>query len=261
MRARPGRRPGSVSVGLLIVALLLLSGVRILQEYERGVVFRLGSALNQVKGPGLVLIIPFGIDRLVKVGMRVMTMDVPLQDVITRDNVSVKVNAVVYLKVIDPRRAILEVENYMYATSQLAQTTLRSVCGEKELDTLLTEREQINVALQSVLDQHTAPWGVKVTLVEVKQIDLPQEMQRAMAAQAEAERGRRAKIIHARGESEAAVQLAEAAAQMEAHPTMLQLRYLQVLLEVGSEHNSTTIFPIPIDMISAFMSAAKAGKS
>ena len=239
-----------------IVALLLLSGVRILQEYERGVVFRLGSALNQVKGPGLVLIIPFGIDRLVKVGMRVMTMDVPVQDVITRDNVSVKVNAVVYLKVIDPRRAILEVENYMYATSQLAQTTLRSVCGEKELDTLLTEREQINVALQSVLDQHTAPWGVKVTLVEVKQIDLPQEMQRAMAAQAEAERGRRAKIIHARGESEAAVQLAEAAAQMEAHPTMLQLRYLQVLLEVGSEHNSTTIFPVPIDMISAFMGKA-----
>jgi regulator of protease activity HflC (stomatin/prohibitin superfamily) len=243
-----------------IVALLLLSGVRILQEYERGVVFRLGSALNQVKGPGLVLIIPFGIDRLVRVGMRVMTMDVPVQDVITRDNVSVKVNAVVYLKVIDARRAILEVENYMYATSQLAQTTLRSVCGEKELDTLLTEREQINVALQSVLDQHTAPWGVKVTLVEVKQIDLPQEMQRAMAAQAEAERGRRAKIIHARGESEAAEQLAQAAQQMEAHPAMLQLRYLQVLLEVGSEHNSTTIFPVPIDMISAFMTAAKNGR-
>jgi regulator of protease activity HflC (stomatin/prohibitin superfamily) len=244
----------------VIVALLLLSGVRILQEYERGVVFRLGSALNQVKGPGLVLIIPFGIDRLVRVGMRVMTMDVPVQDVITRDNVSVKVNAVVYLKVIDARRAILEVENYMYATSQLAQTTLRSVCGEKELDTLLTEREQINVALQSVLDQHTAPWGVKVTLVEVKQIDLPQEMQRAMAAQAEAERGRRAKIIHARGESEAAEQLAQAAQQMEAHPAMLQLRYLQVLLEVGSEHNSTTIFPVPIDMISAFMANAKNGR-
>jgi regulator of protease activity HflC (stomatin/prohibitin superfamily) len=251
--------PGIVLI--FIVALLLLSGVRILQEYERGVVFRLGSALEKVKGPGLVLIIPFGIDRLVKVGMRVMTMDVPAQDVITRDNVSVKVNAVVYLKVIDARRAILEVENYMYATSQLAQTTLRSVCGEKELDTLLTEREQINLALQSVLDQHTAPWGVKVTLVEVKQIDLPQEMQRAMAAQAEAERGRRAKIIHARGESEAAAQLAEAAMQMEAHPAMLQLRYLQVLLEVGSEHNSTTIFPVPIDMISAFMTAAKGGRT
>jgi regulator of protease activity HflC (stomatin/prohibitin superfamily) len=249
-----------VIVLVLIVGLLLLSGVRILQEYERGVVFRLGSALNQVKGPGLVLIIPFGVDRLVKVGMRVMTMDVPAQDVITRDNVSVKVNAVVYLKVIEARRAILEVENYMYATSQLAQTTLRSVCGEKELDTLLTEREQINLALQTVLDQHTAPWGVKVTLVEVKQIDLPQEMQRAMAAQAEAERGRRAKIIHARGESEAAEQLAQAAQQMEAHPAMLQLRYLQVLLEVGSEHNSTTIFPVPIDMISAFMTHAKNGR-
>jgi regulator of protease activity HflC (stomatin/prohibitin superfamily) len=245
---------------VIIVALLLLSGVRILQEYERGVVFRLGSALADVRGPGLVLIIPFGIDRMVKVGMRVMTMDVPVQDVITRDNVSVKVNAVVYLKVIDARRAILEVEDYMYATSQLAQTTLRSVCGEKELDTLLTEREQINLALQGVLDQHSAPWGVKVTLVEVKQIDLPQEMQRAMAAQAEAERGRRAKIIHARGESEAAEQLAHAAQQMEAHPAMLQLRYLQVLLEVGSEHNSTTIFPVPIDMISAFMNAAKGGR-
>jgi regulator of protease activity HflC (stomatin/prohibitin superfamily) len=238
---------------VIIFFLLVVSGVRILQEYERGVVFRLGSALQQVKGPGLVLIIPFGIDRMVKVGMRVMTMDVPTQDVITRDNVSVKVNAVIYLKVVDARRAILEVDNYLYATSQLAQTTLRSVCGEKELDTLLTERDQINLALQTVLDQHTGPWGVKVTLVEVKQIDLPQEMQRAMAAQAEAERGRRAKIIHARGESEAAQQLAEAARQMEEHPAMLQLRYLQVLLEVGSEHNSTTIFPVPIDMISAFM--------
>jgi regulator of protease activity HflC (stomatin/prohibitin superfamily) len=241
----------------VILFLLVVSGVRILQEYERGVVFRLGSALQQVKGPGLVLIIPFGIDRMVKVGMRVMTMDVPTQDVITRDNVSVKVNAVIYLKVIDARRAILEVDNYLYATSQLAQTTLRSVCGEKELDTLLTERDQINLALQTVLDQHTGPWGVKVTLVEVKQIDLPQEMQRAMAAQAEAERGRRAKIIHARGESEAAQQLAEAARQMEEHPAMLQLRYLQVLLEVGSEHNSTTIFPVPIDMISAFMKHQK----
>ncbi len=241
----------------VILFLLVVSGVRILQEYERGVVFRLGSALQQVKGPGLVLIIPFGIDRMVKVGMRVMTMDVPTQDVITRDNVSVKVNAVIYLKVVDARRAILEVDNYLYATSQLAQTTLRSVCGEKELDTLLTERDQINLALQTVLDQHTGPWGVKVTLVEVKQIDLPQEMQRAMAAQAEAERGRRAKIIHARGESEAAQQLAEAARQMEEHPAMLQLRYLQVLLEVGSEHNSTIIFPVPIDMINAFMKQQK----
>jgi regulator of protease activity HflC (stomatin/prohibitin superfamily) len=242
---------------LVIIGALLISGVRILQEYERGVVFRLGSALKEVKGPGLVLIIPFGIDRLVRVGMRIMTMSVPVQDVITRDNVSVKVNAVVYLKVVDARRAILEVEDYNFATAQLAQTTLRSVCGEKELDTLLTERDQVNLAIQTILDQHTGPWGVKVTLVEVKQIDLPQEMQRAMAAQAEAERGRRAKIIHARGESEAAMQLADAAAQMEAHPAMLQLRYLQVLLEIGSENNSTTIFPVPIDMLSAFTKQAR----
>jgi regulator of protease activity HflC (stomatin/prohibitin superfamily) len=250
-----------MGVVLAFVLLVLIgSGVRILQEYERGVVFRLGSALRAVKGPGLVLIIPFGVDRLVKVGMRVMTMDVPAQDVITRDNVSVKVNAVVYLRVVDARKAILEVDNYLYATSQLAQTTLRSVCGEKELDTLLTERDDINAALQHVLDKHTDPWGVKVTLVEVKQIDLPQEMQRAMAAQAEAERGRRAKIIHARGESEAALQLADAAAQMEAHPAMLQLRYLQVLLEVASEHNSTTIFPVPVDMLSMFLKAPPGGR-
>ncbi len=248
-----------VYFGILVVltVLLLGSAVRILREYERGVVFRLGSALKQVKGPGLVLIIPFGIDRLVKVDMRVRTMDVPPQDVITRDNVSVKVNAVVYLKVVNARDAILEVEQYYYATSQLAQTTLRSVCGEKELDTLLTEREQINLSLQSILDRHTDPWGVKVTLVEVKQIDLPQEMQRAMAAQAEAERGRRAKVIHARGESEAAQHLVEAAEMMDKHPVMLQLRYLQTLLEVGAEHNSTTLFPVPIDLLKTFMDRDK----
>ncbi|HEU4578335.1 MAG TPA: slipin family protein [Polyangiaceae bacterium] len=240
---------------LFLILLMLASAVRILQEYERGVVFRLGSALRQAKGPGLVLLIPFGIDRIVKVDMRVMTMDVPAQDVITRDNVSVKVNAVVYLKVVEPRKAVLEVDRYLYATSQLAQTTLRSVCGQKELDTLLMEREAINLALQNILDKQTDPWGVKVTLVELKQIDLPQEMQRAMAAQAEAERERRAKIIHAQGESEAARQLAEAAAQMEAHPAMLQLRYLQVLLEIGSEHNSTTVFPVPIDMFQMFMNS------
>jgi regulator of protease activity HflC (stomatin/prohibitin superfamily) len=244
---------------LAIGVLLLGSAVRILREYERGVVFRLGSALKGVKGPGLVLIIPFGIDRMVKVDMRVMTMDVPPQDVITRDNVSVKVNAVVYLKVVDARAAILEVEQYYYATSQLAQTTLRSVCGEKELDTLLTEREQINISLQSILDRHTDPWGVKVTLVEVKQIDLPQEMQRAMAAQAEAERGRRAKIIHARGESQAAEQLSQAAQMMEKHPAMLQLRYLQTLIEVGAEHNSTTLFPVPIDVLSMFVERRERG--
>jgi regulator of protease activity HflC (stomatin/prohibitin superfamily) len=256
-------RDGTLLMAIVLVFLLLVligSGVRILQEYERGVVFRLGSALRSVKGPGLVLIIPFGVDRLVKVGMRVMTMDVPAQDVITRDNVSVKVNAVVYLRVIDARKAILEVDNYLYATSQLAQTTLRSVCGEKELDTLLTERDDINLALQAVLDKHTDPWGVKVTLVEVKQIDLPQEMQRAMAAQAEAERGRRAKVIHARGESEAAAQLADAARQMEAHPAMLQLRYLQTLLEVASENNSTTIFPVPVDMLSMFIKSVPGGR-
>ncbi len=248
-----------VYFGILVVltVLLLGSAVRILREYERGVVFRLGSALKQVKGPGLVLIIPFGVDRLVKVDMRVRTMDVPPQDVITRDNVSVKVNAVVYLKVVNARDAILEVEQYYYATSQLAQTTLRSVCGEKELDTLLTEREQINLSLQSILDRHTDPWGVKVTLVEVKQIDLPQEMQRAMAAQAEAERGRRAKVIHARGESEAAQHLVEAAEMMDKHPVMLQLRYLQTLLEVGAEHNSTTLFPVPIDLLKTFMDRDK----
>jgi regulator of protease activity HflC (stomatin/prohibitin superfamily) len=243
--------PLALVVVLLLV--LVLSGVRVLKEYERGVVFRLGSALKNVKGPGLVLIIPFGIDRMVKVDMRVMTMDVPPQDVITRDNVSVKVNAVVYLRVVDARCAILEVDQYYYATSQLAQTTLRSVCGEKELDTLLTEREAINVALQSILDKHTDPWGVKVTLVEVKQIDLPQEMQRAMAAQAQAERNRRAKVIHARGESEAAQQLSEAAEIMEHHPATLQLRYLQTLLEISAEHNSTTIFPVPIDIIRMFV--------
>jgi regulator of protease activity HflC (stomatin/prohibitin superfamily) len=246
-----------LAIVFVLVLVLILSGVRVLKEYERGVVFRLGSALKDAKGPGLVLIIPFGIDRMVKVDMRVMTMDVPPQDVITRDNVSVKVNAVVYLKVVDSRCAILEVDQYYYATSQLAQTTLRSVCGEKELDTLLTEREAINVALQSILDKHTDPWGVKVTLVEVMQIDLPQEMQRAMAAQAQAERNRRAKVIHARGESEAALQLSEAAEIMERHPVTLQLRYLQTLLEVASEHNSTTIFPVPIDMIRMFLDKAR----
>jgi regulator of protease activity HflC (stomatin/prohibitin superfamily) len=245
-----------LSISAFLALVILASGVRILREYERGVVFRLGNALAEAKGPGLVFIIPFGIDRMVKVDQRVMTMDVPPQDVITRDNVSVKVNAVVYLKVVSARKAILEVDQYYYATSQLAQTTLRSVCGEKELDTLLMEREQINMALQSILDKHTDPWGVKVTLVELKQIDLPQEMQRAMAAQAEAERGRRAKVIHAMGEHEAAQQLAEAAKVMEAHPATLQLRYLQTLVEVGSEHNSTVVFPVPIDVLSAFMKKA-----
>ena len=239
---------------LFIVLIGVLSGVRILQEYERGVVFRLGNCLATARGPGLNLVIPFGIDKMTKIDMRVITMDVPSHDVITRDNVSVKVNAVVYFQVVDARRAILEVAQYLYATSQLAQTTLRSVCGQYELDYLLIERDKLNATIQGILDKHTDPWGVKVTLVEVKQIDLPVEMQRAMARQAEAERDRRAKIIHAEGELQAAVKLTEAAAMMGEHPVAIQLRYLQTLTEVASENNSTTIFPIPIDLFKHFLS-------
>lgn len=235
-----------------LVIFVLLSSVRVVQEYERGVVFRFGNALKGVKGPGLVLIYPFGIDRMVKVDMRVVTMDVPPQDIITRDNVSVKVNAVVYFQVVDTRKSILEVNNYLYATSQLAQTTLRSVCGQQELDQLLTERDRLNAALQEILDNHTDPWGVKVTLVEVKQIDLPSEMQRAMAKQAEAERERRAKVIHSIGEHEAAARLSDAAQIMEKHPITIQLRYLQTLADIATENNSTTIFPIPIELFQMF---------
>ena len=236
----------------VILLITILSGVRILQEYERGVLFRLGNCLKGVRGPGLTLIVPFGIDRLTKVDLRVITFDVPSQDVITRDNVSVKVNAVVYFQVVDARRAILEVENYLFASSQLAQTTLRSVCGQQDLDTLLVDRERLNTTIQTILDRHTDPWGVKVTLVEMKQIDLPQEMQRAMAKQAEAERERRAKIIHAEGEEQAARKLVAAAVLMEPHPVTVQLRYLQTLTEVASENNSTTIFPMPIEWMSVF---------
>jgi regulator of protease activity HflC (stomatin/prohibitin superfamily) len=236
---------------LVLVITLVASGVRILQEYERGVVFRLGNALKDVKGPGLNLIIPFGVDRLVKVDMRVLTLDVPPQEVITRDNVSVKVNAVIYFKVLDSRKAILEINNYLYATSQLAQTTLRSVCGQEDLDTLLQEREKLNTAIQTILDRHTDPWGIKVTLVEVKQIDLPVEMQRAMAKQAEAERDRRAKVIHALGEEEAAEKLAAAARKMSAEPTSMQLRYLQTMAEISNSQNSSmTIVPFPIELAS-----------
>ena len=231
-----------------ILLIALLSGVRILKEYDRGVVFRLGKCIQGVKGPGLVLIIPFGIDQLVRVDLRVITMDIPTQDVITRDNVSVKVNGVLYFQVLDARKAILEVEQFYYATSQLAQTTLRSVCGQEELDELLIEREQVNSKIQAILDRHTDPWGVKVNLVEVKQIDLPAEMQRSMAKQAEAERERRAKVIHASGEKEAAAQLAEAADTMSANPITIQLRYLQTLSEIATENNSTTLFPVPIDL-------------
>jgi regulator of protease activity HflC (stomatin/prohibitin superfamily) len=244
-----------VGVAIAVVILVVISGVRILNEYERGVVFRLGNCLQHVKGPGPVFIIPLGIDRLVRVDLRVVTMDVPAQDVITRDNVSVKVNAVIYFKVVKPRDAILEVEQFLYATSQLAQTTLRSVCGQQELDELLIERESVNARIQTILDDHTEPWGVKVTLVEVKQIDLPADMQRAMAKQAEAERERRAKIIHAEGEKQAAAQLVEAAETMSKNPITIQLRYLQTLAEIATENNSTTLFPIPIDLFSKFTKA------
>ncbi len=240
-------------VAVVIIVLYLLSAIKILAEYERGVIFRLGRVLDKPKGPGIVLVFA-PIDRIVKVSLRIETMDVPPQDVVTRDNVSVKVNAVVYFRVIDPQKAILEVQNYLYATSQLSQTTLRSVLGEVELDQLLGEREQLNLRLQSVLDKHTDPWGVKVAMVEVKNVDLPDMMIRAIARQAEAERERRAKIIHAEGEFTAAAKLTQAAELIEKQPIALQLRYLQTLIEVGSEKNSTIVFPVPIDIMSAFKS-------
>lgn len=239
---------------LVVLVLLLASAVRILKEYERGVIFRLGRLIG-AKGPGLILLIPI-IDRMQKVSLRLVVLDVPPQDVITRDNVSIKVNAVVCFRVIDSDKAIVVVENYLYATSQLAQTTLRSVLGQVELDELLAEREKINKRLQDILDRHTDPWGIKVANVEVKHVDLPQEMQRAMAKQAEAERERRAKIIHAEGEYQAAARLQEAAAIMEPHPIALQLRYLQTLAESSSGNASTTIFPIPLDLLTPFLKAA-----
>lgn len=238
-------------LALVLVVLFLASAIKILREYERGVIFRLGRVIK-TKGPGLIILIPV-IDKMVKVSLRLVTMDVPAQDVITRDNVSVKVNAVIYFRVMDPTNATIEVENYLFATSQLAQTTLRSVCGQVELDELLAEREKINTQLQSILDKHTDPWGIKVTTVEVKHIDLPQEMQRAMAKQAEAERERRAKVINAEGEFQAADRLAEAAGIIQKYPEALQLRYLQTLREISSESNSTTLFPIPIDLLTPFI--------
>ncbi|MGD9187990.1 MAG: slipin family protein, partial [Desulfobacteraceae bacterium] len=226
------------------------SAIKILNEYERGVIFRLGRVIK-AKGPGLIILIPI-IDRMVKVRMRLVAMDVDPQDVITRDNVSVQVNAVIYFRVVDPVKAIVEVESYNYAMSQLAQTTLRSVCGQAELDELLSDREKINNQLQEILDTHTDPWGIKVATVELKHIDLPQEMQRAMAKQAEAERERRAKIINAEGEFQAATKLAEAAQIIHDHPMALQLRYLQTMREMSAENNSTTIFPLPIDLFRSF---------
>ena len=231
--------------------IILSNAVRILREYERGVVFRLGR-LIATKGPGIILLIPL-VDRMVKVSLRTVVLDVPPQDVITKDNVSIKVNAVVYFRVLQPEKAIVEVENYLFATSQLSQTTLRSILGQSDLDELLSKRDKINQELAIIIDQHTEPWGIKVSNVEVKQIDLPLEMQRAMAKQAEAERERRAKIIHAEGELDASKKLAQAADAMAASPMALQLRYLQTLVEVGADKNSTIVFPLPIDIISAFM--------
>ena len=235
-----------------IVVFYLLSSIKILNEYERAVIFRLGKLLASPKGPGVILVFA-PIDRMVRVSLRTIVMDVPPQDVITRDNVSVKVNAVLYFRVVDPRRAIVEVVNFLFATSQLAQTTLRSVCGQRELDELLSAREEINQHIQEILDTQTDPWGIKVVTVEIKHIDLPQEMQRAMARQAEAERDRRAKIINAEGEFQAAQKLAEASAVISRHPTALQLRFLQTLTEVATEHHSTTIFPLPLDLLRPFL--------
>lgn len=236
---------------VVLLVMFLASAVRILAEYERGVLFRLGR-LAGVRGPGLFLIIPV-VDRLIKVSLRTVALDVPPQDVITHDNVTVKVSAVIYFRVMAPEKAIVEVENYLYATSQLSQTTLRSVLGQVELDELLANREKINQELQQILDRHTGPWGVKVTAVEVKNIDLPQEMLRAIARQAEAERERRAKVIHADGEYQASEKLAQAAQVLATQPTSLQLRYLQTLTEIAAEKNSTTIFPVPIDLIKMFL--------
>ncbi len=238
--------------GLAIVILYCWSTINILREYERGVVFRLGRLLPEAKGPGLVFIW-WPVYKMVRVSLRTITLEVPPQDIISRDNVSVKVNAIVYFRVMNAPRAIVEVENYLYATSQLAQTTLRSVLGEVELDDLLSRREKLNVKLQEILDQHTDAWGIKVSLVEVKQVDLPQEMQRAMAKQAEAEREKRAKIIHADGEFQAAAKLAEAASVIGREPMALQLRYLQTLTEIGVEKNTTVVFPVPIDIIRQWM--------
>lgn len=236
---------------IIFLFILAASAIKILREYERGVIFRLGRLIG-AKGPGIFFIIP-GVDKLLRVSLRTVTLDIPPQDVITRDNVSIKVNAVVYFRVVDPNKAVVEVENYLYATSQLAQTTLRSVVGQVELDELLAQREKINIQLQDILDKHTESWGIKVSLVETKQVDLPDEMRRAIARQAEAERERRAKVIHADGEFQAAEKLAMAANVIGANPAAIQLRFLQTLTEVATEKNSTTIFPIPIDLLTPFL--------
>ena len=237
------------TIVIVIIGIYLLSSIKVLAEYERGVVFRLGRLLEHSKGPGVILVFA-PIDRLVRISLRLITMEVPPQETITRDNVSVKVNAVVYFRVIDANKAVVEVENYLYATGQLAQTTLRSVIGEVELDELLSERENLNARLQTILDLHTGPWGVKVSKVEVKQVEIPEQMVRAISKQAEAEREKRAKIIHAEGELGASIKLSEAAAVLAKEPTSIQLRYLQTLTEIGVEKNTTVVFPIPIDLFS-----------
>jgi len=237
-------------IPIIVIIIYLLSSINILREYERGVIFRLGRVLPQPKGPGLFLVFA-PIDRIVRTSLRIEAMEVPAQDVITRDNVTLKVNAVVYFRVVDPTKAVVEVTNFLYATSQLSQTSLRSVLGEVDLDALLSQREKINVRLQAVLDQHTGPWGIKVTMVEVKQVDLPEQMIRAIARQAEAERERRAKIIHAEGEAAAAANLEKAAETMARQPGAIQLRYLQTLVEIGSEKNTTVVFPLPIDLLAS----------
>lgn len=241
-----------LAIVIALVVLYLLNAIKILKEYERGVIFRLGRVLSKPKGPGIILVFP-PIDKMVRVSLRIVVMDIPPQDVITKDNVSVKVNAVVYFRVMDPQKAVLEVQDFLFATSQLAQTTLRSVLGEVELDELLSEREKLNAQLQEIIDKHTDPWGIKVQLVEMKHVDLPENMVRAIARQAEAERERRAKIIHAEGESQAANNLMKAADVLSKNAQALQLRFLGTLTEIATEKNSTIIFPLPIDLLKAFM--------
>ncbi len=246
---------GGFTIGPIIIVFIVLvfflNWIKVLREYERGVIFRLGRVLGTAKGPGLILVLA-PIDKMERISLRTIVLDVPPQDVITRDNVSVKVNAVVYYRVMDPNKAVIEVKDFQYATSQLSQTTLRSVLGQVELDELLSERDKLNQKLQSIIDEHTDPWGVKVSMVEIKHVDLPQEMQRAMAKQAEAERERRAKVIHADGELQASEKLLQAAQKMSESPTTIQLRYLQTLMEIGAENNSTIIFPFPIELLKAF---------
>jgi len=247
-----------IVIGVIFIFIILSSAVKVCKEYERGVIFRLGRLVG-ARGPGLFLIIP-GIEKMVRITLRTVVLDVPPQDVITKDNVSIKVNAVIYFRVMSPQDAVVQVEDYLYATSQLAQTTLRSIVGQAELDEILAEREKINHKLQGILDKQTDIWGIKISLVEIKHIDLPQEMQRSMAKQAEAERERRAKVINAEGEYQAAQRLADAAGIIEKHPVALQLRFLQTLREVAAENNSTTLFPIPIDLFEPFFKKVVGGK-